>query len=71
MAATLFSRALELDNVAEALYRRLMTCYLELGEPTEALNSYRRCRDMLSIVLGVKPAPETEAVRAMLAQVER
>ena len=70
MAATLFSRALELDNLAEGLYRRLMNCYIELGEPTEALNSYRRCRDMLSIVLGVKPSPETEAVREMLGQAD-
>jgi adenylate cyclase len=70
MAAALFSRALELDNLAEALYRRLMNCYIELGEPAEALNSYRRCRDMLSIVLGVKPSPETEAVREMLGQAE-
>lgn len=69
-AAALYSRALELDNLAEALYRRLMNCYIELGEPAEALNSYRRCRDMLSIVLGVKPAPETEAVRAMLGRAE-
>lgn len=66
-AAALFSRALELDNLAEALYRRLMICYRELGEPAEALNVYRRCREMLSIVLGVKPSPETEAIRATLS----
>ena len=66
-AVALFSRALELDNLAEALYRRLMVCYRELGEPAEALNVYRRCRDMLSIVLGVKPSPETEAIRVSLS----
>ena len=65
-AIALFSRTLELDNLAEALYRRLMVCYRELGEPAEALNVYRRCREMLSIVLGVKPSPETEAIRATL-----
>ena len=65
-AVALFSRALELDNLAEALYRRLMVCYRELGEPAEALNVYRRCREMLSIVLGVKPSLETEAIRATL-----
>jgi adenylate cyclase len=65
-AVPLFSRALELDNLAEALYRRLMVCYRELGEPAEALNVYRRCREMLSIVLGVKPSPDTEAIRATL-----
>jgi adenylate cyclase len=65
-AAALYSRALELDNLAEGLYRRLMICYRELGEVAEALQVYRRCRDMLSIVLGTTPSPETEAVRATL-----
>jgi two-component SAPR family response regulator len=65
-AASLYSRALELDNLAEAFYRKLMICYRELGEPAEALNTYRRCRDMLSIVLNVKPSAETESIRATL-----
>jgi adenylate cyclase len=65
-AAALYSRALELDNLAEALYRRLMVSYRELGESAEALKVYRRCRDMLSIVLGLSPSPETEAIRASL-----
>jgi DNA-binding SARP family transcriptional activator len=64
--AALYGRALELDNLAEGLHRRLMITYRELGEPAEALKVYRRCRDMLSIVLGVAPGPETEAIRASL-----
>jgi DNA-binding SARP family transcriptional activator len=58
---------LELDNLAEGLYRRLMIAYRERGEPAEALNVYRRCRHMLSIVLGAKPSAETEAIRSSLA----
>jgi DNA-binding response OmpR family regulator len=65
-AATLYARGLELDNLAEGLYRRLMLAYRELGENAEALQVYRRCRDMLSIVLSVAPSAETEAVRATL-----
>jgi adenylate cyclase len=65
-AISLYSRALELDNLSEPLYRRLMICHREHGEPTEALNVYRRCRDMLSIVLNLKPSPETESVRQTL-----
>jgi DNA-binding response OmpR family regulator len=65
-AAALYSQALELDNLAEGLYRRLMIVYRELGETAEALKVYRRCRDMLSIVLGISPAAETEAIRATL-----
>jgi DNA-binding response OmpR family regulator len=67
-AAALYSRALELENLAEALYRRLMICYRELGEVAEALQVYRRCRDMLSIVLAAAPSAETEAVRATLRE---
>ena len=63
-AATLYSRALELDNLAEPLYRRLMICYRELDETAEALKVYRRCRDLLSIVFSVRPSAETEAIRA-------
>jgi DNA-binding SARP family transcriptional activator len=68
-ARVLYERALELDNLAEAIYRRLMVCQRELGDPTGALTTYRRCRELLSIVLGRKPAAETEAIRASLATV--
>jgi LuxR family maltose regulon positive regulatory protein len=67
-AAALYSRALELDNLAEGLYRRLMISLRELGETAEASKVYRRCRDMLSIVLSTSPSPETEAIRSSLRQ---
>ena len=66
-ARALYQRALELDNLAEAIYRRLMICQREEGDAAGALTTYRRCRELLSIVLGRKPAPETEAIRATLA----
>ena len=65
-ARALYERALELDNLAEAIYRRLMVCQRELGDPSGALTTYRRCRELLSIVLNRKPAAETEALRASL-----
>lgn len=65
-AAALYARALELDNQAETLYRRQVICYRELGETAEALKVYRRCRDLLSIVLSLKPSSETEAIHATL-----
>ncbi|MET0681680.1 MAG: BTAD domain-containing putative transcriptional regulator, partial [Burkholderiales bacterium] len=40
-AIALYRRALELDNLAEDLYRSLMVCYRELGRPSEALQAYR------------------------------
>ncbi|HEV8502404.1 MAG TPA: BTAD domain-containing putative transcriptional regulator [Casimicrobiaceae bacterium] len=61
-AAALYERVLEEDSLAEELYRRLMRAYLALGEPAEAARVYRRCRDMLSVQLGIPPSAETEAV---------
>ncbi len=65
-AVGLYERALELDNLAEGLYRGLMVCHRELGQPAAALQAYRRCRELLSVVLGLAPSAETEAVRRSL-----
>ena len=51
---------LEADNLAESLYRGLMRALASNGDRAEALTAFRRCRELLSIVLGVKPAAETE-----------
>ena len=56
-------RALEADVLAESCYRVLMRCYLARNARAEALGAYRRCRDVLHAVLGLAPAPETEALR--------
>jgi len=65
-AVALYERALELDNLAEGLYRSLMICQRALGQTAAALQAYRRCRELLSVVLGVAPSAETEAVRRSL-----
>ncbi len=65
-ARALYERALELDNLAEPLYRRLMVAQRELGDRAGALTTYRRCRELLSIVLNRRPAAETEALRGSL-----
>jgi LuxR family transcriptional regulator, maltose regulon positive regulatory protein len=65
-AAKLYERALALDNLAEPLYRDLIHCLREQGEASEALKVYRRCREMLSIVLSIEPSKETQALAATL-----
>jgi pentatricopeptide repeat protein len=45
------------------MYQRLMACYLEQGDFAEAYNVYRRCREMLSIALGLHPLKKTELLR--------
>jgi LuxR family transcriptional regulator, maltose regulon positive regulatory protein len=65
-ATKLYERALVLDNLAEPLYRDLMHCLREQGEAVEALKVYRRCRELLSIMLGMEPSKETQALAATL-----
>ena len=60
-AIELYERAVELDPLAEAFYGRLMACLSEQGRRCEAIEVFRRCRQMLSVTLGIKPAESTEA----------
>ncbi len=59
-AIDVYRRGLEADNLAESFYRGLMRALAATGDQAEAINAFRRCRELLSIVLGVKPAAETE-----------
>jgi DNA-binding SARP family transcriptional activator len=59
-AIDIYRRGLEADNLAESFYRGLMRALAATGDKAEALNVFRRCRELLSIVLGVKPSAETE-----------
>ncbi len=65
-AQRIYERALDLEPLAEETYRHLMRVHITQGEPAEALRVYRRCREMLSIVLGVEPSAETERLRESL-----
>jgi DNA-binding SARP family transcriptional activator len=66
-AVALYRAALEQDNLAEEIYQRLIACHLARGESAQALNAYRRCRELLSIVLGVRPSARTEALVSGIA----
>jgi DNA-binding SARP family transcriptional activator len=47
-----------------------MVCQRELGNYAEALKVYRRVRELLSVVLGVQPTAETQAVYQQLKMAE-
>ena len=66
-AIDLYRRALELDALAEEFHCGLMRCLAALGRVAEALDAYRRCRDILSITLGVAPSAATQAVYRALS----
>jgi len=61
-AANLYRSGIELDSLNEGLYRGLMLCHQELGDHSEALQAYRRCRELLTRFLGVPPNAKTEAL---------
>jgi DNA-binding SARP family transcriptional activator len=61
-AVDCFQRAIEVDDLAEVFYQRLMHCLKQLGRRADALEVYQRCRKTLGVCLGLEPTPETEAI---------
>jgi len=58
-ALSLYQRGLEVDDLAESYYQRMMTCYLRLGRHAEALSVYRRCEKTF-VSYGIEPSRTTE-----------
>ncbi|MBX9632055.1 MAG: hypothetical protein K2X67_16185 [Burkholderiales bacterium] len=63
-----YEAGLAADPLAEPLYQRLMGAHLSLGQHAEAMQVYRRCREMLSIVLGIAPCADTQALHRKIRQ---
>jgi LuxR family maltose regulon positive regulatory protein len=61
-AADLYRSAIEIDSLNEGLYRGLMLCHQQLGDHSEALQAYGRCRELLKHFLGVPPNEKTQAL---------
>src|SRR5277367_2508679 len=61
-AVNLYRSAIEIDSLNEALYRGLMLCHQQLGDHSEALQAYRRCRELLTRFLGIPPNAKTQAL---------
>ena len=57
-----YQKGLEVDDLIEVFYQRLMLCTLQTRHISEGMAAYRRCRQILSVVLGLQPAPETESI---------
>src|SRR3984893_7842271 len=67
-AANVYQAGLELDSLSEDLHRGLIVCHRELGDHAEALQAYRRCRELLIRVLGVQPNAKTLAIYQSVRQ---
>lgn len=57
-----YQKGLEIDDLIEVFYQRLMVCCLETQRISEGMSVYRRCCQILSVVLGLQPEPETRAI---------
>jgi len=66
-----YQRGLEVDDLAEELYRRLILCHQGLGQKVEALSAYKRCEKILKDTLGIEPSPETRALYKTLSRPDR
>jgi LuxR family maltose regulon positive regulatory protein len=70
-AAERYQRALDVDDLAEEFYQRLMSCFRRLGRYAEAISVYRRCRNILAAELGIEPSAGTEALYRGISQRKR
>jgi LuxR family maltose regulon positive regulatory protein len=61
-AVNLYRSAIEIDSLNEGLYRGLMLCHQQLGDYSEALQAYGRCRELLKNFLGVPPNEKTQTL---------
>jgi two-component SAPR family response regulator len=57
-----YQKGIDVDDLVEVFYQRLMSCCLETHRLSEGMSVYRRCRQTLSIILGLQPEAETESL---------
>jgi len=58
----LYEKGLEIDDLSEKFYLKLMQCYYNLGFYSAAIQVYERCQRILSAHYGVTPSHETQSV---------
>jgi len=57
-----YHRGIEIDPLAEEIYRRLIGCYARAGRASEAKVVFIRCEKALRYGLGVVPSIETRSL---------
>jgi LuxR family transcriptional regulator, maltose regulon positive regulatory protein len=63
-----YRRGIEAENLAESFYQGQMRCYAALNKRAEGQAVYRRLRQLLSITLGIAPAPASTQLFDRLAE---
>ena len=57
-----YRKGIEVDDLIETFYQRLMVCFRETGRRAEAIAAYHQCRRIRSVVLSLEPVSETRAI---------
>jgi len=65
-ALACYRRGIDADELAEEFYQGMMRCHAATGRPAEGIAVYRRLRQTLSVVLGLKPSTRTEQLAQLL-----
>jgi DNA-binding SARP family transcriptional activator len=63
-----YRRGIEADELAEEFYQGVMRCHAAMGRTAEGMAAYRRLRQTLSVVLGVKPSESSEQLMQLLGR---
>jgi LuxR family transcriptional regulator, maltose regulon positive regulatory protein len=61
-AITCYRAAIDVDDLAEEMYLRLMVCYHALGDKTSAISVYERLHKILNARLNTTPSARTVAM---------
>ncbi|TFH31396.1 MAG: hypothetical protein E4G97_04365, partial [Deltaproteobacteria bacterium] len=61
-AIVCYQKGLEVDSLAEDLWRGLISCNIRTGRAAEAHAAYRRCARTFTAVLGVNPSSDLQAI---------
>jgi LuxR family maltose regulon positive regulatory protein len=57
-----YQKGIEVDDLIETFYQRLMICLDLTGRQPEAIATFRQCRHILSVVLGLAPMKQTRDI---------
>ena len=63
-----YRKGIDVDDLVEVFYQRLMVCCLATRRLSEGLSVYRRCSRVLSITLGLQPELETDSLYRLLRE---
>jgi DNA-binding SARP family transcriptional activator len=70
-ALACYRRGIDADELAEEFYQGVMRCHAAMGRTAEGMAAFRRLRQTLSVVLGVKPSERSEQLMQLLGSAGR